>query len=126
MEPTVPKAAPPRRCPIVWCRNSHPAGERRVHAADVTTIDLGAHYIGVNLLQIDDRDTVGLAVLRVHYGPSNSLGPDSMLDIPGPQAAQLADVLAMLTTHTTPDFIAALTRGSAVLGGRGLDFRPRT
>ncbi|MFI6513612.1 hypothetical protein ACIBCT_38915 [Streptosporangium sp. NPDC050855] len=123
MEPTVPNPTPPRRCPVVWCRNGHPAGARRAHAADVDTIDLGAAFIAVNLLQIEDADVFGPAVLRIHYGPSDGPGPgpgpgpDEILDIPRVQAAQLADVLAMLTTHTTPDFIAALTRGAATLGG---------
>ncbi|MGC5012994.1 hypothetical protein ACLQ2R_19705 [Streptosporangium sp. DT93] len=116
MEATVPNPAP-RRCPVVWCRNSHPDSIRRAHAADVDTIDLGAAFIAVNLLQIEDADVFGPAVLRIHYGPSTNPGPDTILDIPHVQAAQLADVLAMLTTHTMADFIAALTRGAATLGG---------
>lgn len=102
---------PPARCPS-WCAVRHTPSHLD-HAADVGMWDLGGSTIEIILRQAPE----GGPVARVMFGPD--WAPPAILDIPVRAAAQLGEVIGMLTVPTYTEFGRALARAAALAGEAG-------
>jgi hypothetical protein len=99
--------APVSRCDIPWCRAPHLPGDKPGHAAQLGLWKLGSATLEVFIGQVDPYPPV------VRIARRRGAGPWQVRDLDPELAAELADVLDLLTIHMEREFSAALRQAAA-------------